>query len=377
MFLPYSADMKIEQSSHKEKSAKSMKQTKTMHAVSRGQGQSESKNLSGHGLKPSLIGPVCLITGGSRGVGKGIARELYRSGATVLITGRHRNALEKTAEEFRQDMASVAGGFQKSGQASGSEAQRSDTPDELHDADDFAQRLYTFVCDHRIDDEVESVFAHVEDTFGSVDLLVNNVWGGYEDYSGDFMAPYWKQSMERFDRMTASGFRAHYQTSILATRQMLDQREQKKNPEGYLIVNISFQDPGYFLGATGYDIAKHATHRLTENCHFELRLNQIPSGAGGIDVVSIFPGFTRTEAVLEALKNTKEPEKHPSLAESHSPEFVGRAVAALYLDPERAAKSGRGYQAAELSREYGFSDVDGRNIPLFHMPEIYRLERTN
>jgi NAD(P)-dependent dehydrogenase (short-subunit alcohol dehydrogenase family) len=89
----------------------------------------------------------------------------------------------------------------------------------------------------------------------------------------------------------------------------------------------------------------------------------------GVAAVGVYPGFTRTEAVIEAFAD-QGAEPPP---ETHSPEYVGRAIAALLADPERLALSGTGAQAATFARRYGFADVDGREVAPFALPDEYRL----
>src|SRR6476659_11074921 len=111
-----------------------------------------------------------------------------------------------------------------------------------------------------------------------------------------------------------------------------------------LIVNISFWAARKYLGNTVYGIAKAATDKMTKDMAHELRPH-------GVTAVSLYPGLVRTEAVLAAGVF--------DLSNSESPEFIGRAVAALHADPELLALSGSVLVAADLARKYGFADVDG------------------
>jgi len=113
-----------------------------------------------------------------------------------------------------------------------------------------------------------------------------------------------------------------------------------------LIVNVSFwaaqrEDKGVSYGA-----AKAADDRMAACMAHELRPH-------GVAAVSLYPGLVRTEAVMA----------HASffdLSNSESPQFSGRAVAALATDPHLLEKSGRALVAAELALEYGFTDIDGK-----------------
>ena len=267
----------------------------------------------------SLGGCVALVTGASRGVGRGIAIALGAAGATVYVTGRTSDRdppgeLPGTIDATARAV-SAAGG---SGVA-------------LH-------------CDHRDDREVETVFARIAAENGRLDLLVNNVWGGYERMIEDgvyrFADPFWQQPLFRWDSMFAAGVRAHYVASANGARLMV--------PQGRgLIVNISFFAAQKYLSNVAYGVAKAATDRLTRDCAHELRPH-------AVSVVSLYPGLVRTESVMRAAE-------YLDLSNSESPEFVGRAVAALAADEDVLRRSGQVLVAASLAREYGFTDVDGHS----------------
>jgi NAD(P)-dependent dehydrogenase (short-subunit alcohol dehydrogenase family) len=178
---------------------------------------------------------------------------------------------------------------------------------------------------------------------GRLDVLVNNVWGGYErrveDGEFTWMRPFWEQPLWRWDAMFEAGVRAHYVASVYAARLMVAQR-------GGLIVNVSFWAAQKHIGNVAYGVAKAATDKLTTDTAHELR-------AHGVAVVSLYPGLVRTESVMEAAAFL-------DLSNSESPQFIGRAVAALAADPDITGKSGQVLVAAALAREYGFTDVDGQ-----------------
>jgi NAD(P)-dependent dehydrogenase (short-subunit alcohol dehydrogenase family) len=197
-------------------------------------------------------------------------------------------------------------------------------------------------CDHRDDAQTDALFARALGELGGLDLLVNCAWGGYENMSerGEFTwpRPFWEQPLWRWDAMFASGVRAAYACSRHAARALTAQRSG-------LIVNLSFWAAQKYLGNAAYGVAKAATDRLTADCAYELR----PHGVAG---VSLYPGLVRTEKVIEAAAFL-------DLSNSESPRFTGRAVAALVRDPEVLRRSGSALVAAQLAREYGFTDVDG------------------
>jgi NAD(P)-dependent dehydrogenase (short-subunit alcohol dehydrogenase family) len=137
--------------------------------------------------------------------------------------------------------------------------------------------------------------------------------------------------------MFRAGVRAHYVSSVHAARRMVAQRNG-------LIVNISFWAAQKYLGNTAYGVAKAATDKMTADMAHELREYNVA-------VVSLYPGLVRTEKVLEAAAFL-------DLSNSESPQFIGRAVAALAGDTNIISKTGMVLVAAALAQEYGFTDID-------------------
>jgi dehydrogenase/reductase SDR family protein 1 len=250
-----------------------------------------------------LAGRAAVVTGATRGVGAGVARELARSGARVFITGRS-------------------------------------APDYAHVADG----IIGIRCDHRSDAEVESAFARVLQEAGALDILVNNIWGGYdrmvEDGQFTWSRPFWDQPLWRWDAMFHAGVRAHYHASRLAAPGMIARQQG-------LIVNISFWAAQKHIGNAAYGVSKAATDKLTADMAVELAPHKVA-------VVSLYPGLVRTEKVMEAAAWL-------DLTNSESPEFVGRAVVALAADPAVIRHSGQVLVAAALGQSYGFRDIDGKS----------------
>jgi dehydrogenase/reductase SDR family member 1 len=247
-----------------------------------------------------LTDRVALVTGASRGVGRGIAIGLTNAGARVYATGRH-----------------IA-----------------DT--------DLDARITKMPCDHTDDSAVEKVFERIDREAGRLDILVNSVWGGYERMVEDgrftWGARFWDQPRWRWDAMITAGARAAFVASQFAARRMVEQRRG-------LIVHISHWAAKKHIGNVLYGVAKAATDKMTTDMALELR-------PYGVVVVSLYPGLVRTEAVLAAGVF--------DLSNSESPEFLGRAVAALANDPHSERWSGQVVVSAALAREYGFTDVDGK-----------------
>jgi dehydrogenase/reductase SDR family member 1 len=173
-------------------------------------------------------------------------------------------------------------------------------------------------------------------------VLVNNVWGGYERMIDDgaftWPRPFWEQPLWRWDAMFGAGVRACYHASQLAAQRMVAQRRG-------LIVNISFWAAQKHVGNVAYGVSKAATDKMTTDMATEL-------APRGVAVVSLYPGLVRTEKVMEAAA-------YLDLGNSESPDFIGRAVAALAADPDVLRHSGKVVVAAALAREYGFTDLDG------------------
>lgn len=259
----------------------------------------------------NLQGRVALVTGGSRGVGLGVAIGLAEAGATVYVTGR---AVE--------------------------EAQ-------------LSQGCIAIRCDHTKDEEVDAVFARIALEESRLDILVNNVWGGYENMveNGEFTwgLPFWKQPLKRWDSMFAAGVRASYVASCHAARVMVEAR-------GGLIVNISFWAAQKYVANVAYGVAKAATDKMTADMSHELREHDVA-------VVSLYPGLVRTEKVMEAAA-------YLDLSNSESPQFIGRAVAAMAADPEIMSRSGQVVVAAALAQQYGFTDIDGKQPAPITLEEV-------
>jgi NAD(P)-dependent dehydrogenase (short-subunit alcohol dehydrogenase family) len=267
----------------------------------------------------SLTNTIALVTGASRGVGKGIALGLGEAGATVYVTGRtsdqHTSTDSGSIEETAAEVTRLGG------------------------------QGIPVRCDHRNDTEVEALFTQIQAEQRRLDLLVNNIWGGYEQMSENgewtWERPFWEQPVWRWEAMFHAGVRAHFIASRLAAPLMMKQRSG-------LIVTISFWAAQKHMGNLIYGMAKAATDKFAADSAEELRPYDVAS-------VSLYPGMVRTEAVLANAEWL-------DLSNSESPQFVGRAVAALASDPAKMQRSGHILLTAQLAQEYGFVDIDGKII---------------
>src|SRR5215831_6267722 len=271
-----------------------------------------------------LRGKVVVVTGGSRGVGKGIALALGEAGATVYVAGR--SDASGTTEGLPGTIGDTAAEVTRRG------------------GQGVAVR-----CDHTADAEVEALFARVKQEQGRLDLLVNNVWGGYEHYDRSrFVAPFWEQPLRHWSGMFESGVRAHLVATRLAVPLMLPHRRG-------LIIHTTAWDRDKYLGNLFYDLAKAAVNRLALGMARELERHQVA-------VVALAPGFVGTERVRAAFAAA---ERAPPDLES--PAYIGRAMVALAADANILARSGRVLTVGQLATEYGFTDVDGRQWPPFQI----------
>ncbi len=281
-----------------------------------------------------MNGRIALVTGASRGAGRGIALELGAAGATVYVTGR-----------------STAGG-----------ATTDNVPgtidDTAREVTSRGGRGIAVRCDHTRDADVEALFARIRQEQGRLDLLVNNVWGGYEnsDCRPLTMAPFWEQSMHQWDAMFTAGVRAHLTASRRAVPLMLPQRR------GLIVSTTANVAALPYMANLFYDLSKNAVSRLVWAMAQQTR-------AHGIAVVAVAPGFMRTERVVEAFRRAgAEQALDGPGGPKETPAYLGRAIVALAGDSKVMEKSGQLVEVGSLAREYGFTDADGTQPPPFRLP---------
>lgn len=266
-----------------------------------------------------LRGSVALVTGASRGVGKGVALALGEAGATVYVTGRTTTrgtshwpgSLEETVDEI----------------------------------DRRGGRGVALVCDHADDDSVRRAFERLfDEQDGRIDVLVNNVFAAPPQMP--IATPFWELDDSLWETLMRVGLRSHYVASRLAAPRMVARKRG-------LIVNTSSGGAVRYTFNVPFGVQKAAVNKLAIDMAHDLRPHNVAS-------VVIWPGFIKSEKFLA------QPDRMPAaLAQrirdhGESAEFAGRAVAALAADERVMHKTGQLLLVAELAREYGFTDVDGR-----------------
>jgi NAD(P)-dependent dehydrogenase (short-subunit alcohol dehydrogenase family) len=286
----------------------------------------------------SLRGRVALVAGATRGAGRGIAAALGEAGATVICTGR----------------SSVTG-------PGGSDYDR---PETIEETAELVTRLggqgVAVQVDHLDPDRVRRLAERVRDEHGHLDVLVNDIWGA-EDLKGgpaDWDTPIWRHDLDAGLRILRLGVETHLITSHHLLPLLIER------PGGLLVEvtdgTAAFNAERYRISVY-YDLAKVAVNRLAFSQGHEL-------AAYGATAVAVTPGWLRSEMMLDAFGVTEEnwrdalrPERAapPGFATSETPRYVGRGVAALAADPDRARWNQRSVTSADLAREYGFTDVDG------------------
>ena len=268
------------------------------------------------GREPSLSGAVAIVTGASRGIGKGCAIELALAGATVYVTGRTLHEGDST----------------RSGSLDGTIAEIAD----------LGGHAVAVQCDHASDDEVDALFARVDDEHGRLDVMVNNAFRVPPHM--DPRTPFWETPISDWDALIDVGTRSAYTGTHHAARMMI-------RAERGLIVNVSSAGAIRYFHHLVYGVGKAALDRITREAARSLATR-------GVTIVSIWPYLVRTETVMGLSGIDAET--------TESTRFSGRAIVALATDPDVQECTGRTFTTRELADRYGFTDVDGRLPP--HQP---------
>lgn len=272
-------------------------------------------------MENTLHATVALVTGASRGAGKGIALALGRQGATVYVTGRSctegdaplPGTVYATAEEV-----SAAGGTG-----------------------------IAVACDHSDDAQVAALFNRIHEEQGYLDILVNNATYLHDELIRK--GPFWEKSLDLVNILDV-GLRSSYVASWHAAPLMLAKRR------GLIVFTSSFGANCYMHGAA-YGAQKAGTDKLARDMAVDFRPHDVAC-------TSIWMGMLRTERSKAAMDQA--PEAYAGFWDiAETPEFTGQLIAALYRDPARMEKSGGVFIGAELAQEYGILDLDGKQ-PISH-----------
>lgn len=281
-----------------------------------------------------LKGKVVVVAGATRGAGRGIACMLGQAGATVYCCGRsvasHRSEIDRPETiEGTAQMVTRNGGT----------------------------GIWARV-DHRESDQVRSLFERVKSEQGHLDILVNNMSGDQfltkGMLSGKEPVPFWKYPIEKGLDTQRNGVHTHLITSYHAAPLMVEQKNG-------LIIEINDGNCLQYNVGVYYSLSKTALVMLAYFMSEELKPHNVA-------VVSLTPGWLRSEEMLDGFGVTEQNwrsviEREPDFEKSETPFYIGRAVAALATDPNIMARTGHALSAGYLAREYGFTDVDGRQPP--------------
>lgn len=283
------------------------------------------------------------MAGATRGAGRGIAMALGEAGATVVCSGRSSRSRSLVSDY--------------------------DRPETIEETAELVTALggrgVPFVVDHLDGGQVMRLADGLRDTYGHIDVLVNDIWGAEQLKGGpaEWNTPIWRLDLQKGLRILRLAVDTHLITSHHLLPLLIDR-------PGGLVVEVTDGTADYnasrYRLSVFYDLAKAAVNRLAFSQGHELA----PHGA---TAVAITPGWLRSEMMLEAYgvgeENWRTAAAPPGFAVSESPRYVGRAVAALAADARRQRWNQRSVTSAQLAAEYGFTDVDGSR------PDVWRYEQ--
>ncbi|ONI78069.1 short-chain dehydrogenase [Actinosynnema sp. ALI-1.44] len=292
----------------------------------------------------ALSGRVAVVAGATRGAGRGIAAALGEAGATVICTGR-----SSATRNIRSDY---------------------DRPETIEETAELVTELggtgIAIPVDHLDPEQVKRLAERIRADHGHIDVLVNDIWGA-ERLKGappEWNTPIWDHDLDRGLRIVRLGLDTHLITSHHLLPLMIDR-------PGGLLVEVTdgtkaHNETNYRISVF-YDLVKVAVNRLAFSQGHELAQHKATA-------VAITPGWLRSEMMLDSFGVSEEnwrdalkedragdlPTAPSGFGSSESPRYVGRAVAALAADPERARWNQESVTSAQMAAEYGFTDIDGR-----------------
>lgn len=292
----------------------------------------------------ALQGRIAVVTGATRGAGRGIAAALGEAGATVVCTGRS-SRINPIPSDYQR-------------------------PETIEETADIVEKLggrgIAIAVDHLLPSSVEQLASRLAADFGTIDILVNNIWGAELLKGGpaEWNTPIWRHDLEKGLRILKLGVETHLVTSKFLLPLLISK-------PGGLLVEVTDGPRDYnastYRISVYYDLAKVAVDRLSFSQGHEL-------APLGCTAVSVSPGWLRSEMMLEnyrvtednwrdaldqARKSTDLPIAPPSFGQSETPLYVGRAIAAIAADADRARWNQKSVTSGQLAKLYGFADIDG------------------
>jgi NAD(P)-dependent dehydrogenase (short-subunit alcohol dehydrogenase family) len=291
-----------------------------------------------------LAGKVALVAGATRGAGRGIAVALGEAGATVYATGR-------STRERRSEV---------------------DRPETIEETAELVTAAggegIAVAVDHLEAEQVRALVQRMDSDHGRLDLLVNDIWGA--EHLFEWSSPVWEHDLDNGLRLLRLAIETHLITSHHALPLLI------REPGG-LVVEVTDGTAAYnadhYRLTMFYDLAKTAVIRMAWGLARELEPHQATA-------VALTPGWMRSEGMLDHYGVTEDnwrdaTQRTPHFCISESPRYVGRAVAALAADPDRARWNGESLSSGQLAQVYGFTDLDGTRPDCWrYMVEVMERE---
>jgi len=258
----------------------------------------------------NLEGHIAVVTGASRGIGRGVAIGLGEQGATVYVTGRSTGDQPRTIDTTAREVTEAGG------------------------------KGIPVQTDHFDDDQIAAVFAKVKEDHGHLDILVNNVFKIPDPpaWEGGF----WEHPVSIWDDQVGIGLRGHYVASWHAAPLLFE------SPKRPIIINITSPAGLVYLFNSSYSVGKAGLDRLTHDMAVELVTKNVTA-------LALRPGPTRTEFIEDQAAQGIQ----VAMDGAETPTFIGRVAAAVISDPLHHEMTGRVHWSSELGIGYGIVDENG------------------